>query len=467
MGSQRAFPSPIRCPVSAMQKETGVISVLGCFVLDHHTLPGVKSSVSAPSTLDVQFDLELLWSEQTFDGPIQFWRSTSKYNLKDYSGYYNLFLIPCKVTISKQISLYNGYKYLPCIAQAPERFELPIVFQQTNRPLPVTYALETFFQIFNNENVFLLNPFENSPNFQYIEYKEAFSRGENVYGRVFWSPQQGLESAYKLNINEVIICSGKNGFAPVYDPTGKIYGKGPQYGCLIPDKNLKYKFILLDKHNPDAITTEIHGKSFNARFIEEIPHYATLSNILGVDGFVFNIDPLYEISSSQQWFLQVIYFIKPNRKTRIHRSVDEFESPITKEGNGSNIRIIFLDHLNAEEASPITTPVMNHSEGFHVYFGLHHLLYIISALLIILGIVILRSKRSHFEEMFTFSKITRNSYAFRTFFEMPLSLENSTHNEISEVQCKQKLKKKEVYKVKIYKPNKELYSIDNSSGTEV
>ncbi|GFY74626.1 extracellular matrix protein FRAS1 [Trichonephila inaurata madagascariensis] len=443
-----------------------VAKFYGCFVLDHHTLPGVKSSVSAPNTLDVQFDLELLWSEQTFDGPIQFWRSTSKYNLKDYSGYYNLFLIPCKVTISKQISLYNGYKYLPCIAQAPERFELPIVFQQTNRPSPVTYALETFFQIFNNENVFLLNPFENSPNFQYIEYKEAFSRGENVYGRVFWSPQQGLESAYKLNINEVIICSGKNGFAPVYDPTGKIYGKGPQYGCLIPDKNLKYKFILLDKHNPDAITTEIHGKSFNARFIEEIPHYATLSNILGVDGFVFNIDPLYEISSSQQWFLQVIYFIKPNRKTRIHRSVDEFESPITKEGNGSNIRIIFLDHLNAE-ASPITTPVMNHSEGFHVYFGLHHLLYIISALLIILGIVILRSKRSHFEEMFTFSKISRNSYAFRTFFEMPLSLGNSTHNEISEVQCKQKLKKKEVYKVKIYKPNKELYSIDNSSGTEV
>ncbi|GBL64920.1 Extracellular matrix protein FRAS1, partial [Araneus ventricosus] len=148
----------------------------GCFVLNHHTLPGFKSSVSAPSNLDVQFDLELLWSEQTFDGPIQFWRSTSKYNLMDYSGYYNLYLIPCKVIVSKQTALYSGSKYLPCIAQPPEKFELPIVFQQTNRPPPVAYALETFFQIFNNENVFLLNPFENAPNFQYIEYKEAFSK---------------------------------------------------------------------------------------------------------------------------------------------------------------------------------------------------------------------------------------------------------------------------------------------------
>ncbi|GIZ02711.1 extracellular matrix protein FRAS1 [Caerostris extrusa] len=92
-----------------------VAKFYGCFVLDHHTLPGVKSSVSAPNNLDVQFDLELLWSEQTFDGPIQFWRSTSKYNLKDYSGYYKLHLIPCKVVASQQLSLYDGYKTYPAL----------------------------------------------------------------------------------------------------------------------------------------------------------------------------------------------------------------------------------------------------------------------------------------------------------------------------------------------------------------
>ncbi|GIY35545.1 extracellular matrix protein FRAS1 [Caerostris darwini] len=441
-----------------------VAKFYGCFVLDHHTLPGVKSSVSAPNSLDVQFDLELLWSEQTFDGPIQFWRSTSKYNLKDYSGYYKLHLIPCKVVTSQQLSLYDGYKYLPCIAQAPEKFELPIVFQQTNRPPPVSYALETFFQIFNNENVFLLNPFENSPNFQYIEYKEAFSKGDKIYGRVFWSPKQGLESAYRLNINEVIICAGKNGVTPVYDPTGKIYGKGPQYGCLLSNNNLKYKFILLDKHDPDVVTREIQGKPFDAKFIEDIPHFASLSGILGVDGFLFNVDPLYEISSSQQWFLQVVYFIKPINKARMHRSVGELGPLISREGNGSNIRVLFLNNMNSKEPSPIIAPINDHQQGFHVYFGIHHLLYIISALLIILGIVIIRSKRAHIEEMLTVSRVTRNSYAFRTFSETPSI---SFQNEICEIKCKQKLKKKEMYKVKVYTPKNELYAIDNSSGTEV
>ncbi|KAF8770775.1 Extracellular matrix protein FRAS1 like protein [Argiope bruennichi] len=383
--------------------------------------------------------------------------------LLDYSGYYSLYLIPCKVTISKQTALYSGSKYLPCIAQTPEKFELPIVFQQTNRPPPVTYALETFFQIFNNENVFKLNPFENSPNFQYIEYKEAFSKGENVYGRVFWSPKQGLESAYQLNINEVIICSGKNGFMPVYDPTGKTYGKGPQYGCLLPNKNLKYKFILLDKHDPDIVTEEIHGKSFNARFIEDVPNFQSLSDIPGVDGFVFNIDPLYEISSSQQWFLQIIYVIKPIHNTRIPRSVDELESITTRPSNGSNIRAIYLENLDSRETSPITSPAVAHPQELHVYFGLHHLLYIISALLIILGIIILRSKKSHFEDILTFSKITRNSYIFKT----PAAIQNSSSNEICEIKCKQKLKKKEVYKVKVYSPKNELSAIDHSSGTEV
>lgn len=69
-----------------------------------------------------------------------------------------------------------------------------------------------------------------------------------MYGRVFWSPEQELESAYQLKINEVLLCTGKNGFVPLYDPTGNIYGKGPQYGCLIPNRNLRQKFTLLVKH---------------------------------------------------------------------------------------------------------------------------------------------------------------------------------------------------------------------------
>lgn len=59
-----------------------IILIIGCFVLDHHTLPGIKSHVTVPEGLNIKFNLELLWSEQTFDGPTQFWKATSNYNLK-------------------------------------------------------------------------------------------------------------------------------------------------------------------------------------------------------------------------------------------------------------------------------------------------------------------------------------------------------------------------------------------------
>lgn len=54
----------------------------GCFVLEHHTLPGIRSHLTAPDGLNVKFNLQILWSEQTFDGPTQIWKATSNYNLK-------------------------------------------------------------------------------------------------------------------------------------------------------------------------------------------------------------------------------------------------------------------------------------------------------------------------------------------------------------------------------------------------
>lgn len=39
------------------------------------------------------------------------------------------------------------------------RFDVPIAFQQTNRPVPLEYTLNTHFQITSNERQFLTNPF--------------------------------------------------------------------------------------------------------------------------------------------------------------------------------------------------------------------------------------------------------------------------------------------------------------------
>ncbi|XP_058682603.1 extracellular matrix organizing protein FRAS1-like isoform X2 [Poecile atricapillus] len=110
------------------------------FVTEHHSLPEVRSSLRTPEHLGgIEFDLQLLWSAQTFDSPYQLWRATSSYNRKDYSGEYTMFPIPCTVQPTQPWAE-PGAKPLPCMAHAPERFLILITFQQTSRPVPVVYS---------------------------------------------------------------------------------------------------------------------------------------------------------------------------------------------------------------------------------------------------------------------------------------------------------------------------------------
>lgn len=58
------------------------------------------------------------------------------------------------------------------------RFEVPIAFQQTNRPVPVVYSLNTEFQLTNNEKMFLLDPQETRLTLDDLDYSGAFSKGK-------------------------------------------------------------------------------------------------------------------------------------------------------------------------------------------------------------------------------------------------------------------------------------------------
>lgn len=68
---------------------------------------------------------------------------------------------------------------------------------------------------------------------------------DRLFGRVFWDPSQNLGTAYKLQLDKVFICTGKDGYVPAYDPKGKIYGEGKQFGCLEPNSKLKHRFLIL------------------------------------------------------------------------------------------------------------------------------------------------------------------------------------------------------------------------------
>lgn len=64
------------------------------------------------------------------------------------------------------------------LASPTFRFLIPIAFQQTNRPVPVVYSLNTEFQLCNNEKVFLMDPNTSDMSLAEMDYKGAFSKGE-------------------------------------------------------------------------------------------------------------------------------------------------------------------------------------------------------------------------------------------------------------------------------------------------
>ncbi|CAB1322442.1 unnamed protein product [Coregonus sp. 'balchen'] len=256
----------------------------GQFVPEHHTLPGHKSHLMAPDHLGgIEFDMQLIWSAQSFDSPYQLWKATSSYS----------------------------------------RFQLPIAFQQTNRPVPVVYSLNTEFQLCNNEKVFIMDPAVADMSMAEMDYKGAFSMGQTLYGRVLWNPEQNLNAAYKLQLEKVYLCTGRDGYVPFFDPTGTLYNEGPQYGCIQPNKHLKHRFLILDRKQPDVCDRYFHDVPFEANFASDITELQTMTAMPGVDGFTMKVDALYKVEAGHQWYLQVIYVIGPESISgpRIQRSL--------------------------------------------------------------------------------------------------------------------------------------------------
>ncbi|XP_070544831.1 extracellular matrix organizing protein FRAS1-like [Ptychodera flava] len=339
----------------------------GLFVEKHHTLPGFESRVVPPGSLGVNFDIDLLWSEQTFDGPHQLWRATSNYNLKDYSGDYTIELIPCTVTSTQ------SYQVMPdmpivCTAHRPHRFVVPIAFQQTNRPVPVVYSLNTQFHLMNNEKVFLLNPNTDSMELSEMDYNGAFSKGQTLFGRVLWNPDQDLETAYRLQIEKLYLCTGTDGYVPTYDPTGSIYDEGPQYGCIQPNKFLKHRFLILDRGAPEVVQRSFNEVPFEAHFAYDNPKYAAFTDMPGVDGFTMNVDALYKIDSGHQWYLQVLYVIGPAdalpryRRSAMMNTAIKKRNIVDSNGNLIDRTIVFGDNSDKHNGTNMRSLKLNQTE---------------------------------------------------------------------------------------------------------
>lgn len=91
----------------------------------------------------------------------------------------------------------------------------------------------------------LVELFVTSSLMSFGKFNLPISSGQILYGRVLWNPEQNLNAAYKLQLEKVYLCTGKDGYVPFFDPTGTVYNEGPQYGCIQPNKHLKHRFLLL------------------------------------------------------------------------------------------------------------------------------------------------------------------------------------------------------------------------------
>ncbi|KAL3876627.1 hypothetical protein ACJMK2_034445 [Sinanodonta woodiana] len=371
----------------------------GAYVLEHQTLPGYKSRFVSEDKSSI-FKLSILWSQNTFDSQQQLWRAVSDYSLKDYTGEYTAELIPCSVHSTQR---YTTEIPIPCTAHKPVRFEIPIAFQQTNRPVPLEYTLNTHFQLTNNRDMFLLNPMTSNTDLDDMDFNGAFSEGQKIFGRVLWNPKQDLKGAYKLTIEKVFLCTGRDGYIPTFDPTGKTYGQGAQFGCIQPGPNLQYRFLILDRGNPDVVDREFNKVPFESQFADENPDFLAIENMDGVDGFVMSVDPLYKVTSGHQWYLQVLFLIGSSdpalKNYRNRRSAfislgkrdisDSLDGIFERQNrNGTNIKVL---HLNQTNLSSISTSHTKQDIALEFI-----LIPVIAVVLIIFAIVIfliLRKKR--------------------------------------------------------------------------
>ncbi|KAF4530183.1 hypothetical protein B566_EDAN001442 [Ephemera danica] len=285
----------------------------GRFVSWHPSAPRLQSAMAAPRGLTgLGMNLELVWSEPTWDGPRQLWRAVSNASLTDFSGQYSAMLLPC---VAAPTTVYTDAEPPRCHAHQPSRIPLNIAFQVPTRPEPAKYALHTQFDLTNNPKEFLADPAD-PQHFRSGDAPWRFSTGEKVLGRVSWHPGQDLSSAYRLQIERVLLCAGREGITENMETQ--------RLGCLQPSPALAHRFVLLDRERPDTEDKEVRGVQFQARFARDVPEFRPkLETLPGVDGFIWLVDPLYQVGSGQQWFLQVLYRIRATSASERHKRENE------------------------------------------------------------------------------------------------------------------------------------------------
>lgn len=260
-------------------------------------------------------------------------------------------------------------------------YTIPILIEQSIKPVPLKYTLGTKFtvsnvlgDILNNE---LISEVDTTLNNQ--TFDGYFRRDDTVYAKVLWLDSESTDfkhkksTLYKLYLDKVYLCSSLNSdFIPTYDPDGKVYSNGPQYGCTKPHKLLKHRILLLDRNNVEQQQQSQKSK-FEAKFLSELLINYTKSS---ADGFKFNINALINIDANTTnpnedilWYVQVLYFIRPsvasNNMPNSFKKRDNY--PVNSEvyslngiyNNGTNMQMIRVTNRKINNSKMIINSLLS------------------------------------------------------------------------------------------------------------
>nr|CAB3247089.1 FRAS1-related extracellular matrix protein 2 [Phallusia mammillata] len=276
----------------------------GQFVADHAGTENVAMVMSAAHP-ELQLSLNLVRSETTYNNPEQKWSFVSDYAIRDYSGSYTIKLIPCTTPAGQSYTI-----PIVCEPREPVTFDMDIRFQQVSDPVAAEFSLNTNFYLLSKKSLYLS---DGSMGFA-EESDIAFSQGAEIFGRVMVDPLQQLGSSFDASIEKVFVCSGRDGYVPKYNP------ENGEFGCLADSPNLRRRYKVLDKEQPDTQDTSANNVEFNARLALDDAESLPIVRQPGTDGFRMDSAPLFTVTVGREWYMHTIYTVKAT-DTRKRRSI--------------------------------------------------------------------------------------------------------------------------------------------------
>ena len=92
----------------------------------------------------------------------------------------------------------------------------------------------------------------------------------------------------------------------------------------------------------------MQGLSLDAKFANQVePLRTVMAGVASMDGFVFSVDPLFQLEPGIRWFLQVSYSVQPvavsNSRFRRQESSDSLAAAREQSRRGTNVRLLPLD----------------------------------------------------------------------------------------------------------------------------